>query len=76
MSLEKGIVPDCMKTAKVVPIYKSKQKDQFTNYRPISLLPTISKILEKIIHKRIWFHRKKKTYYTTANMAFDPITPQ
>ena len=41
MSLEKGIVPDCMKTAKVVPIYKSKQKDQFTNYRPISLLPTI-----------------------------------
>ena len=54
MSLEKGIVPACMKTAKVVPIYKSKQKDQFTNYRPISLLPTISKNLEKIIHQRIY----------------------
>ena len=77
MSLEKGIVPACMKTAKVVPIYKSKQKDQFTNYRPISLLPTISNILEKIIHKRTYgFIERKKTYYTTANMAFDPITPQ
>ena len=76
MSLEKGIVPACMKTAKVVPIYKSKQKDQFTNYRPISLLPTISNFLEKIIHKRIYGFIEKKTYYTTANMAFDPITPQ
>ena len=62
MSLEKGIVPDCMKTAKVVPIYRSKQKDQFTNYRPISLLPTISNFLEKIIHKRIYgFIEKKNT---------------
>ena len=61
MSLEKGIVPDCMKTAKV-PIYKSKQKDQFTNYKPISLLPTISKNLEKIIHKRIDGFIEKKQH--------------
>ena len=66
MSLEKGIVPACMKTAKVVPIYKSKQKDQFTNYRPISLLPTISNILEKIIHKRIYgFIEKNNILYNS-----------
>ena len=65
MSLEKGIFPACMKTAKVVPIYKSKQKDQFTNYRPISLLPTISKNLEKIMHKRIYGFIEKKILYNS-----------
>ena len=40
--------------AKVVPIYMSKNKEEFNNYRPVSLLPCISKILEKIIHKRLY----------------------
>ena len=40
-SLEHGIVPDMHKIAKVIPIYKSKEKDVFSNYRPISLLPSI-----------------------------------
>ena len=53
MSLEQGIFPDAMKIAKVVPIYKAKDKDQFSNYRPISLLSSISKVLEKIVHKRV-----------------------
>jgi hypothetical protein len=49
-SLESGIVPDACKIAKVTPIYKSKDKESFTNYRPISLLPSTSKILENVIH--------------------------
>ena len=48
-SLNTGIV---LKTAKVIPIYKAKDKEQLNNYRPISLFPTIYKIFEKIIHKR------------------------
>ena len=40
--------------AKIIPIYKSKNKDSFSNYRPISLLPSISKILEKVIHKQTY----------------------
>jgi retron-type reverse transcriptase len=36
-----------------VPLHKNKERDQVTNYRPISLLPSISKVYEKIIHKRI-----------------------
>jgi hypothetical protein len=59
MSLEQGIIPECLKTAKVIPIYKGKQKDLFTNDRSISLLPTISKILEKIIHKRLYHFIEK-----------------
>ena len=42
------------KTAKVTPIYKAKDAQEFTNYRPISLLPTVSKILEKVVHKRLY----------------------
>ena len=53
-SLELGLVPDIMKCAKVIPIYKAKQTDQFSNYRPISLLPSLSKILERVVHKRVY----------------------
>jgi hypothetical protein len=52
-SLEQGTVPDHMKLAKVVPIYKAKNKELLTNYRPISLLPNISKILEKVVYGRL-----------------------
>ena len=54
-SMEIGTVPDACKIAKVVPIYKAKDKELFTNYRPISLLPSVSKLLEKIIHKRVYY---------------------
>ena len=53
-SLETGIFPERMKTAKVVPLYKSKSKDLTTNYRPISLLITLSKLLEKIMYTRVY----------------------
>lgn len=53
-SIETGIVPDSLKLAKVVPIYKAKDKELFNNYRPISLLPAFSKIFEKIVHKRVY----------------------
>ncbi len=39
---------------KVIPIYKYKEHDLLKNYRPISLLPAISKILEKVIQKRLY----------------------
>jgi hypothetical protein len=53
-SITSGVVPEFLKLSKVIPIYKSKSRDEFANYRPISLLPTLSKILEKVIHKRLY----------------------
>ena len=43
-SIESGRVPGTMKLAKVIPIYKSKDKQMLNNYRPISLLPIIRKL--------------------------------
>ena len=54
MSLDQSIVPDAMELAKVIPIFKAKSKESFNNYRPISLLSNISKVLEKVVHKRLY----------------------
>ena len=53
-SLETGVFPELMKTAEVVPLHKGGDKSQETNYRPISLLTTLSKILEKVMYKRVY----------------------
>ena len=51
-SLLTGEFPDIMKIAEVVPLYKGKEHYYESNYRPISLLSTISKILEKVVYKK------------------------
>ena len=51
-SLEEGVFPDSMKNADSVPLFKSKNNTDCNNYRPISLLITMSKILEKVMYTR------------------------
>ena len=53
VSFNTGIFPNQMKITKVIPIFKSGEKGVFTNYRPISLLPQFSKILEKLYSDRL-----------------------
>ncbi len=53
LSFSTGVVPEQLKMAKVVPVYKSGDKMSCDNYRPISLLNTFSKIMEKIVANRI-----------------------
>ena len=54
LSLSEGIFPDAMKLADVVLLLKGGNKCFLNNYRPISLLPTISKLLEKIVYSRTY----------------------
>ena len=49
----KCIFPECFKISKVIPLYKKRDKTDPHNYRPISLLSSLSKIFEKILHKRM-----------------------
>ena len=51
-----------MKVAEIIPLYKGKEEDQVVNYRPVSLLMTISKILEKIIYNRIFLTKHNILY--------------
>ena len=52
-SLTTGIFPNAFKTSKVKPIYKKGDIADLNNHRPISLLPTISKVFERVIHTQI-----------------------
>ena len=52
--MQTGIFPDIMKLAEVVPLYKGKSRENETNYRPISLLTTMSKVMEKVVYQRVY----------------------
>ena len=54
LSLSQGCFPDILKSAKTIPLFKSGEKALFNNYRPISLLPLFSKILERIMYDRVY----------------------
>ena len=53
LSLSSGRHPDILKIAKTVPIYKKGSRIVISNYRPISLLSNLNKILEKLVHSRL-----------------------
>ena len=53
-SMQTGIFPDLMKLAEVIPLYKGKSRESETNYRPISLLTTLSKVVEKVVYSRVY----------------------
>ena len=55
LSISTGVVPKAMKIAKVIPIFKNSGSSSETkNYRPVSLLPVLSKILERIVYNRLF----------------------
>ena len=87
LSLRDGIFPHQLKLAKVVPIFKSGGKDEVCNYRPVSVLPVISKIFEKIIYDRLadyiekhnilnefqFGFRKGRSSYMALNLLVDKL---
>ena len=63
-SLSTGIFPSKLKIAKVIPLHKKNEKDLLDNYRPISLLPSISKVFERIVYNQLY------SYLTTIGILF------
>ena len=72
LSLSAGVYPHSFKLAKVVPIHKKDDPAYISNYRPISLLTSFSKILEKIVYKRVdkFFFKHPITCLILINMDF------
>ena len=63
LSFKTGVFPSVLKTAKVIRIFKKDSKLDYSNYRPISLLSNIEKILEKLMYKRLYTFLKNKNIY-------------
>ena len=65
-----GLVPLELKSAKVMPIYKSGSYSHFNNYRPISILPYFSKLIEKIVHNRLYDYFDKFNLFNKSQFGF------
>ena len=64
LSLTNGVFPTDLKTANVIPLFKAGEEERFSNYRPVSLLTTLSKIFERVFYERLLnFLIKKKILY-------------
>ena len=64
LSIKKGVYPDKLKIAKVIPIFKKGDPKITSNFRPISVLSCINKLFEKLISKRIYeFLEQHKILY-------------
>ena len=70
LSLASGNFPDKLKKSRVVPIYKSGNAMECDNYRPISLLSSISKILEKIVAKKLLNHLQSNNLIYSHQYGF------
>ena len=63
-SLCTGIFPKKLKIAKVIPLFKKGDSHLFDNYCPISLLPAISKVFEKVVFEQTYdYFNKHKLLY-------------
>ena len=55
-SLSTAIFPTRLKFSQITPVFKKGNKAEISNYRPISLLTSFSKVFEKVIYKRLYHH--------------------
>lgn len=66
-------MPKCWKSANVTPVYKGKNnKQDKNNYRPISLLSNVGKILRKIVFKNLYAYCKQNKLLTWRNSGYKP----
>ena len=71
-SFEEGIFPDELKIARVIALHKGGKKCEVSNYRPISLLATFSKIYEKLMHSRILSFLESNNSIFDSQYGFRP----
>jgi len=72
LSLNLGVFPSKLKKSRVIPIFKSGDKSLCDNYRPISLLSSISKVLEKIVSAKLIAHLQTNDILYNHQYGFTP----
>lgn len=70
LCFSKGLFPHALKKSLITPVYKSGDRDDINNYRPISVLPCISKVLEKLINVRLVRYLNKYNILSRSQYGF------
>ena len=74
-SLTSGIFPNALKIAKVVPVIKNGDVKCISNYRPISVLPILSKVTQKIVYNRLSSYLKEHSVLHANQFGFREKLP-
>jgi len=70
--INEGSYPDCFKNAQITPVCKSADQTNCNNYRPISILLQLNKILEKILHTRVYAYLQEFNLLSNCQYGFRP----
>ena len=71
--IDTEIFPNEWKIAKVTPLFKKGSKRELGNYRPISVLPLVSKIFEKIIYRQLYDYLQDNSHLNTCQSGFQSM---
>ena len=71
-SINVNVFPAKWKMANVIPIYKSKDSSNITNYRPISLLSCLSKVFERCVFKHLFNYLREHKLISMYQSGFTP----
>ena len=69
-SLTSGIVPTALKQADIRPLFKAGDREAPKNYRPVSLLPVVSKVLERVVHSRLTRFLSDHSLFPPSQFAY------
>ena len=69
-SLKSGLVPLDFKSARVIPLFKKGKVVEMDNYRPISILPTVSKLLERAVHHQLYQYLREHNILSPFQCGF------
>ena len=74
LSFSTGKFPTFLKVAKIIPVHKSGDSSRIQNFRPISILPLVSKIFEKALHSRLFSFFERHSVISKSQFGFLPRT--
>ena len=72
LSFTTGVFPNIAKIAKIIPFYTKENKLECNNYQPISLLSNIGKLIEKLLHKRLYSFPNQSKCFFDSQFGFRP----
>ncbi|CAB3986133.1 Hypothetical predicted protein [Paramuricea clavata] len=72
MSIDSDQFPSDWKAARVIPLFKKRQRSMLDNYRPISILPVVSKLMERIMYDQMYEYLNQNNLFSKHQFGFRP----